>query len=434
MSNEEIGPEVEVTGDGNVVGDDSIAQVFKAPPGSQIGEVSQTIIKYAGREPPTRIPWPELKRLCERVSEPRLAFVAQRFDTDLYVHREDVQGHVDRFLGAEDKNYFALVGKSGVGKSAFLWGAANRLKEHPGVAYLFCDASIHLQGQQSIIDALLQDLAKAFGRPPGEILRAANPREERPGQRLVFIVDAINEFQSMNAMQQMLRDFHSCATLYPWLQIIVSCRPHFWTYIEGQRGALGIANRYFYRAASSEELCIAFKQPNDEAVSALYGKYREKYRFEPADMADLDDPRLRKRLREPLMLLLVSEVCAEQSISEQRDLVLVDVEAIPAYVKKLRQRGELCKQDERFLKETLPQLFVRGSVCSNYVPREWIHENCDRADVQQVLSRLIRSGILKEDGAQRLSFTFERFFGYYLGLYLRDIASKGISLTCSSFD
>lgn len=413
-------------------------------------EIASPHLSRFGVKSDLRIPWSVVKESCDVTSAPRLEFVAERFDKNLYVHRWDVQNQIDHFLETADKRYFVLVGKSGMGKSAFLWSLADKLQQDPHVACLFCDANIHLAGRQSATEALLEDLAKRLGVTPESVLRVIQPSDKRSKHRLVLVVDAINEFQSMNQVERILRRFHSDAAAYPWLRLILSCRPHFWTYIENQRGVIGIADRYFYRDDKKDQLFVRLDYPTDSEMKDLYRKHRDKYHFDPGSFSDLD-PKTQRRLREPLMLWLVSEVCSGKNISAETGLTLVDVKAIPEYVAKLQQQGHLSTQGKSFLETTLPGLFVRDGFCVNRLPRRHLIESCTkegtggipqghliesctREDIERILENLIRSKILKEDGMQMLSFSFERFYGYYLGLYLQKVANEGQAVDCRTIE
>jgi hypothetical protein len=383
------------------------------------------------RSPP-KIPWPKLREVCATLSAGTIKSFDKKLGSGVYVHRKTLQDHVDRFLEDMEKNYLALVGKSGMGKSAFLWGLANRLREKPNIAFLFCEAKSYLvEGKSSIIEVLLEALSKTMDVPPGGVLRAIERSEEQSACRLVFIVDAVNEFSNMKDMGNIFSDFESYAVQYPWIRLILSCRPHFWHYVQNEVGSRAIREQRFYRVGDDRDLYVRVENPDDEEMEALYRSYRSEYGFEPAEFKDLDKA-VQKRLREPLMLWLVSEVCKGESISDKRDLVLVDVTAIPAYTRVLQRDGHLHPKDPDYLEKCFPRFFVQRGQCTNYVYRKDVIDPNRRVTDKQRLGRLIDSVILQEDQDEGLSFSFERFYGYFVGRHLHKLVHDGEVVDCDT--
>src|SRR5690606_6860047 len=147
--------------------------------------------------------WGFIRKACLDTSEPRIAFVSQRFDTDLFVERKHVSEAVDNFINSEYKNIFAIVGNSGYGKSSFLWGLTQKLAAQGNISYLFCDASLNIKSGDSLVTTLLYDLSLLLGLKPEDVLPTINASVKN-GQRLVIIIDAINEFTRMKDVEYIL--------------------------------------------------------------------------------------------------------------------------------------------------------------------------------------------------------------------------------------
>lgn len=375
------------------------------------------------------IEWDVIRNTSSKLSEPRLQVVEGRMNSELYIDRLTIKNEILKFLSDDNKKILALVGNSGYGKSAFLWGLAQYFKQCEDIAYLFCDASLHLKENASVITTLLLDLARILGMKPENILPMLN-YSLKNDQKLVIIIDAVNEFSKMQDVEYILRDLNTLIANYKWIKLILSCRPHFWKYIYSQKGAIGISDRYFFMDEKSGELYITVGKLDEAETKLFYQKYQSNYKLKPVLFDDLN-PLMKKRLSEPLLLWLISEICTGEDVSKRNDLI-IDIKAIPEYIKKLEEHRELFESegDIAFLQNTLPKMFFRDGICNNYIYRSYLTRNSEISNIDQILYRLIRSGVLKEDGAGRLSFSFERFFGYYSGIQIRKIAAQGIMLNC----
>jgi hypothetical protein len=391
---------------------------------------NNNIIINQNAQETSSIDWEILRKACLDISEPRVAFTAQRFDTELYVDRKNVSDTANDFLKMQNKNIFIIVGKSGYGKSAFLWGYTQQLAKQENTAYLFCDASLNIKNENSVITTLLFDLSLVLNQKPENILPTID-MSINANQKLVIIIDAINEFTRMKDVEYILRDLNSLISHYKWIKLIISCRPHFWKYIQSQKGAIGIADKYFFCHEKSGELFVTLGKLDYAEAEAFYTKYQTKYKLKPTSYSELSYM-MKIRLMEPLLLWLIAEICSGQNINERSDLI-IDVEAVPEYVKKLEEHGELSQDgtDRNFLQDVFSKMFFRNGSCTNFIPRAYITDNVNLPNVDDRVYRLLRSGILKEDGTGRISFSFERFFGYYLGIQLKKIAHQGNIIECN---
>jgi hypothetical protein len=453
----------------------------------------------AGEKSVERIPWSTVREACKAVSKREHRFVGEGLNPELYLHRAKIHTHFGRFLESQDKYYLTLVGKSGMGKSTFLWGLVKQLQgpKHAETACLFCDVGMDLESKDSILEVLTTRLAHQLKIAPQDTFLAIRPSKEHPERRLVLIVDALNEFPRMQNMEMLLREFRDLVERFPWLRLVISCRPHYWEQVDDCRKRLKIDARSFYRDSDDRpEPFVWLGKLDNEEVALMYEMHQQVYDFQPQRFGDLEQE-LQRRLRDPLSLWLCSEICRKRNVSEQKNVLLIDVKAIPAFVKVLQKRGRLSRDgsDLWFLREVLPKLFIKARVdhttlrgttmdendlvraqhaaplrrqmiykegtCLNYTSRSeilglGIGDNAKdrfdelvkagllkgedaqrlsialegRTDLQHILTNLVECGILKEHGQGRLSFSFERYYGFYMGLFLKRIANEGIALNC----
>jgi hypothetical protein len=192
------------------------------------------------------------------------------------------------------------------------------------------------------------------------------------------------------------------------------------------RGGYRIPRSYFYRPPNTDEWYVEVSSFDEQEAREAYQKYQRRYRFQPERFEDLE-PVLRTRLREPLLLWLISEICTGDRVTV--GVAGADISVIPAYTRQfLRQLGLDAvdrRNTVRFLEETLPKLMVVRNTCCNTVPKNSIPPG-SRASFGQ----LVEGGILEETFDGQIRFRFERFYDHYFGHHLRYLAGRGMELDC----
>jgi hypothetical protein len=244
MSNKKVSQEVDITGDGNVVGDESVAQVAKAINGGTIGDVKQIAFVIQGAEAGQAVAMElgEVRRLIEEVraylptksrwtitesGENRLAVETRRpvtaplhfrlqslieDYTALFAGREDEMAEVEAFLQRSRGGYVFVTGKSGFGKTALLANLIAKKRPpireqertEPGL-YIYHFLS-YLRGthrREDMLRNICQQMMAYYqieGRLPSRVddlealyarlVRLPLVREDRP---FVLVIDVIDE-------------------------------------------------------------------------------------------------------------------------------------------------------------------------------------------------------------------------------------------------
>ena len=85
--------------------------------------------------------WWRLQEAAHKISDNRMSTVKDKYNSQLYIQRNDVQIAFDDFL-TSDKRVFVLLGKSGVGKSNFILSLKDEFtSDHRNVCILTYDAA-----------------------------------------------------------------------------------------------------------------------------------------------------------------------------------------------------------------------------------------------------------------------------------------------------
>jgi hypothetical protein len=389
-------------------------------------------------------PLSKLREICNNISLRRLSQLEGKLDPDVYYHRQDIQYHIDSFLESESKSYFVLLGESGIGKSAFLWGLSQKMsreRSYERVLFLFADATKHIEEESNIIDSMLKDLVSHAGIDTDSLFRNLDQINAIQSIRFIFIIDAVNEFENAKIVAEMMKHADHLLGLYPWLRLIISCRPHFWNYVSEPAAALGIAEKYFYRPdIKSKEPYVFLKQLDDTEIDSMYQGYRRKYGFAPERFSQLK-PAIQHRLRDPLIMKIVAEIARNQNINDFGEYVLVDTKAIPKYIRILIDDKILPRNGtETFLESICSKGFVEKGYCNNYLLKATLYElmksskefsHFDYQQFEEYLSRFLEAAVFKEAQSGHISFSFERFYGYYLGLQLKEMAKDNRIVDCT---
>jgi hypothetical protein len=432
MSNEQPDRNIEITGSGNVVGNDSRSQVVKVEGGSTTGPIVAGDYHYYAAEASIRpIPWLELKLTCQKNSKYHLDLLREKYNRELYVERKVLRWHVERFLSSDDAHYLVLNGQSGMGKTGFLCRLEEDFRERDDIACLVydCGALIEVADEArnvSLMDCLAQGiLPKPDDRALNILLDRIEVADGFGEQQLVIIVDAINENKNMDAIIRMLADLQR-SRLRSWIKVIVSCRPHAWPLVSEKMmlprtmGGPRIPSSYFYKPPNVDEWYVEVTAFSGEEAEEAYQKYQERYQLQPERFGELE-PVLQARLREPLLLWLVSEIRTGNRITIE--VAGSDISVIPSYTGQLLRRlglgEENRKKATRFLKETLPKLMVVNHTCYNTVPRDKIPPGSSTR-----LGQFLEAGMLEETADGQVRFRFERFYDFYFGLHLHNLFKK----------
>lgn len=444
---------LQINGDGNVVGTNNNVSVVKQSAGDYAIQIASMKIDvtlsakeirdlFPNFSRPQPIPWGKVRVACQEESQCHLSLLENKYDADLYVNRSILKAHIDEFLENQNTYYLVLLGRSGMGKTAFLYNLQNSLRSDPDIACLIYDSgALKVSGQSSkisILNNLAEDISINSDGSWRSLLQRIELHPDFDKQRLVIIVDAINESKNLNAIIEMLADLQLTKTR-SWIKTIVSCRPHIWNRMShmmtASRSAGGykISPKYFYHPRNTNEPYVQVPGFTETELIEAYEKFQNMYNFSPKRYQDLP-PVLQSRLREPLLLTLVAEVCQDKEITVAK--AGSDIQLIPEYTHKILSKDIYSDKAIEglvdFVEKLIPEKMVIDGRCFNTVSLEALNLGDD--SVINGLNRFLESGILEEIGDGRIRFRFERFYDYYFGVYLRSLARQGILLDCSPED
>jgi len=271
------------------------------------------------------VSWERLKQGCEEISAFHLAILGDKFNPKLYVQRPIFQTYLDDFL-ASDKCFFVLVGQSGVGKTNFICNTYERCRSDQNIACIIYDGP-SLAKVTSLVEQINKDLTDIGRMLCTDTLKSVELNNDVTNKRLLLMIDAVNEHRDMRTILQATREVG--ARYGQWLKTIISCRPHAWELLYRHAVRIRLPKLLFYGPPGSRSICVELGNFGDKEVSDAYERYRELYGFEPS--FDALPLRLKRLLRNPLILWLVAEIGQGKDISSQ--LGNTDVQLIPQYMR-----------------------------------------------------------------------------------------------------
>jgi hypothetical protein len=373
----------------------------------------------------------------------------------VYLQREEVYRAFQDFLRS-DKTCLILTGRSGVGKSNFILSLLDEYQTSDtayGLAYNGARLSSEAPLEQ-VLTADFSKFVKLVGREgEGDVKDALREVDRIDGvadKRLILFIDTINENPQA---KELLRRIDALVegNTYPWLKVVISCRPETWHRIK--RG-VRLAEHKYYRWGVREELGVELEpfsyagdRPAEYEVRVepftraelpqAYERYRSAYQL--ATSYEEVPPQIRQLLRDPLVLWLVAETYKQHEIPSNlrvRDLV-------QSYLEMLIRTERLDRQDLLFLEvEIVPRLFQEGhyanALTSDQIKAATIVGGQNLAElifnddvlpggrrVNQSYRNLVDAEILIELGAEldyAVGFKYERFYEFFAGRYLQGIA------------
>jgi hypothetical protein len=437
---------VQAIGDGSVAmgGDVSNSVIIT-------GDNNTVAINIHGVQFPFDIPrpisWEEVRQTCRKTSIIHLEKMASKYVESLYVERKSAFGHVTRFFNSNEYRYLVISGHSGNGKTGFLYNLAETLQQDEQVAVLtmsceFFQKPVRNPGSTPLLEMLAEGRIPAPDTHYGDYIGKLLNRVERDeGNKLVIIADAINETKSIDSIFQLLHALHCKGC--DWIKVIISCRPHFWVQLSSNVfNTYGISPDYFYRPEEGNNKFLVMPGFTPEEMKLAYHKYQQYYHLKPEYYKDLDND-VKSRLREPLLLWLASEICRNDANSAKivsKEVVGSDTRIIPAYSEKVisafcqshksEHKGKTMAQVARcVLEDDIPNKMVEGErTCRNFVSEQAMSKFSDRQ--KDCVTEFVSRGILEQSEVGDISFRYERFYDYYFGIKLRELARDTTDLNC----
>lgn len=399
------------------------------------------IIKQ-GRLLPGHLTWHLLQEVSRLVSAKNFSHVRTRYHPNLYMQPRDAKQAYEAFL-TSDKTAFVLLGRSGVGKSAFLQSVADEHEAGNQICALLFDAA-KIDPDTPLLTTIQRDL-QAYLLWEGEKAEAGVPdflqeiaRIEGIDQhRVVLFLDAVNENQTPKRLLQQI-DALVGLSPYPWFKVVLSSRPEAWRAMT--RGVQLHENRYYIPTGEvlGTELTFshsgfeikAFKR---EELPLVYEKYRQFYDLQTSfEQLSVEQ---RQLIRDPLTLKLIADIYRGQAISAVLNPGMI--------LEQLLQSGRLEVADMQFLQEDILPLMMTGELFNAVITAQQVNTTITRAgrplfelvQVDEVLStgrrinqsftNLVDAEILALLGSPMdyvIGFKYERFYDYFAGRHLYQIS------------
>jgi len=379
-----------------------------------------------------KLTWWQLRDLCADISLRRMSAIRLKYRRELYLPRREVAEGVDRFLQSEQR-CFVLVGKAGVGKSNFLLALEEQLRQlRDDVCVLMYDGP-QFDTTHDITELISRDFGKLLTVGGERIRQVWSEIAKIDGIRdrlVILCVDAINE--SVNS-KDLLRQLNDLAQdPWPWLKIVISCRPETWQVIK--RG-VRLSEALYYQENRADLVAIeldpfSFSERmgpfTRSELPEAFAKYRQFFRLQSS--FDSLGPELKITLREPFNLWLIARTYEGQAIPDK----LKTSELVDSYIGGLIETGRLQVDSLRLLEKRLVPLMVRDGRCTNTITLadihgagnglyEMIHSEQVLSDgyrINQAFTNLVDNEILARIGEgfeQKIAFKYERFYEYFVG-------------------
>lgn len=387
-----------------------------------------------------RLSWETLRDVALELSAKRMGALSSKYSPRLYLQRNETLEQFRDFLASE-KTVFALIGKSGVGKSNFVLSLADEFTLQRDTCFLLYDAA-RLIPQASIASEIADDIVGQLGLAPQSgknLFDTIDSQISKQDKKLVIVFDGINENDSSRELLRQVDKFAEDNS-YPWLKVVVTSRPESWRI--SKRG-LHLAEHLYYEAAETEDnaatigdLAVTLDRFNRLELEAVYGRYKETYGL-LTDFVEISAVS-RERLRDPLVLWLVAETFREGRLPPQihKDKVY------DLYIDALLASELLFQADLALLRTEIMPLMIYEGHYENTVVSEQIYDRVtsDNRRLWEILlspdvlsngepvnasyARLKDAEILVvqgERGAFELSFKYERFYDYFGGKRLAEL-------------
>lgn len=389
--------------------------------------------RFRSGEP--RVEWYYLREVCTEITLRRTAAVQAKYNKELYFPRSGPRDAIEDFLNSPSR-CFILSGRSGVGKSNFLYNLQHDLqaRSHTTCTLMYDGGQV---GSRTLAEVIQHDLLPSLHEGPSSqsVWQLIAPIAEVGRRSFLLIVDGINE--SPNARELLVELNELIQGPWPWLKVIISSRPETWQMIK--RG-VKLAEAFYYRASAS--LPSVEFQPfssstqldpfSHEELAAAYELYQRRFGLQ-TDFAALPQV-LKEALTDPLNLRIVATAYAGKAIPATFRLT----ELIEHYKRALLESERLAQEDLQLLEERLVPLLLGDERCQNTLSFAEIAASDqklpDRIYNEQVLgdgrranrsfTNLLDADILTwhDDTQDQIRFKYERFYEYFVGRRINNLA------------
>lgn len=381
--------------------------------------------------------WQALRDTAKQLTGEVIKAAGDKYLRSVYLQRHATFRTFQDYL-TSDKSCFVLVGKSGVGKSNFVFSLDDEFAKRDDVALLVVNAArLTVPTNSTVVKVLGQKLAGYLTLREEAIanwLAEIDRQEGMSDRKVIIIFDAINENADGKNLLRQIDQMVGDAEKYPWLKIVITSRPQAWKTMK--RGVTLADGRYYHergkdeRWVEMEEFTVKLEPFRRQELPEVYEKYRREYELQ-LEYAELE-PAIRDTLRDPLVLRLVAEIYEGQVFPEQIQVSDIYGE----YVDRLLCTECLLQEDLIFLQQELMPLMlseghydneIRASQVSTAKTQsrkplwELIFSDDPLGNGQAVnasYARLVDAEILVQIGSGQnyaIRFQYERFYEFFGG-------------------
>jgi hypothetical protein len=356
------------------------------------------------------------------------------FFSEIYLQRSGALNTFEDFIRS-DLRCFVLSGKSGVGKSNFVFSLVQEGKNDPAlknVAFLILPASqLDDRGLNEYTKAQFYDFWEISRDPEANIWDDIDTLQKNGDQKLIFVLDAINEHANPAAL---LIEVNKLLKEYRWIKVVLSTRPEAW---ERMCNGLKLAESLFFVPAVYERLseglprlCAYQLEVFDRnELAQVYNKYKEHYNLK-TEYEDLTIE-MREVLRDPLELWIIADSHKNQTIPPS----LTQHDIVGKYLDGMVNTHRLSGDDVKLLEKEIIPLLIDGEILSNEITLEMLDKAGNNLlervlsegyyssgeRINEPFSRLINAQIVTrrfENATWKIQFKYERFYDYFFGKFL----------------
>jgi len=296
--------------------------------------------------------WEDVAAMADRQRSRLLESLAPRpgavalYEPALYVNRVAEERELDEFL-AGDARALVILGDMGVGKTNLLchWSAAQAAKRH--AVFMFAGDRLTTADIES---ELLKDLELGDPAALWPALGYLDELAGRGGQRVIVVIDALNDFRGGNGdgQRQLLTCIDKLVSRLPGknVRVVLTCSTPAWKRLE-RVGRPAMSGERYHRGG--EPLVLATFTEKEAAVA--FERYRARFEL-PFALSELP-PALAVRLRAPLLLRLLADTYRPGA--GEGDLPRPDTLVFRRYYEQRLQRPE----DERFVQALVQEMYAR---------------------------------------------------------------------------
>jgi len=230
-----------------------------------------------------------------------------KYHQDLYHKRKGPEEKLDKFADSS-KTVLLLVAASGAGKTNLLCEFTRKRLEQDDIFLHFYARNYEGQPFARLIEESLHLAAGQIDHLWASLNCAP---QSHNGRKVFIVVDAINEYERPEKLFGEVMSFVR-GTPFPWLKVIVSCRPLAWKTIERQINLEGVSLYAMQMADGSSKAYLDIGSFSKEEAEEAFAKYvgstedvRRRFGLQILTPWEGLSPQVQELVQNPIMLRFV---------------------------------------------------------------------------------------------------------------------------------